>query len=383
MSRVPRPVEDALGRWEQGGLLTAEQRATLRAEAAAHEARSSRRGFQYVLASTGGAVVVIAAGVLADWLWPKLDEGTRALALMAVGFAVHALGLQLEGRARWRPAGYLLQTSGLLVVLGAVGYSSDPWPDMSPIAVAIGLVGHALPILFAVRAAGRDPFMPAVHVALGFAFLAVFLDRATPLSTDQILWVLDGVMLLVALALVVRVRASSGAPGEEWALNAFVAALYVAGVLAVGTAVGPLDSGDDAVWALDVWLAVVTALTLWGIHGAPPAVRRGWFPEQLALCVVFAIPLAFYTTLETLELPAEAAALAVGALGALAMTYGLRREERSVLVAGCLAVLAAAWYYGIDRGGALGAVAALAATAAMLFWLSARLGRRAALREAP
>ena len=42
---------------------------------------------------------------------------------------------------------------------------------------------------------------------------------------------------------------------------------------------------------------------------------------------------------------------------------------------GCLALLSAAWYYGVDRGGVLGAVAALAATAALLFWLSARLGQ--------
>ena len=45
------------------------------------------------------------------------------------------------------------------------------------------------------------------------------------------------------------------------------------------------------------------------------------------------------------------------------------------MVAGCLALLAVVWYYGIERGGALGVVAALAATAALLFWLSARLGR--------
>jgi hypothetical protein len=57
------------------------------------------------------------------------------------------------------------------------------------------------------------------------------------------------------------------------------------------------------------------------------------------------------------------------------MAHGLRHEDRLVLVAGRLVLLAAAWYYGIERDGALGAVAALAATAALLFWLSARLGR--------
>ena len=66
------------------------------------------------------------------------------------------------------------------------------------------------------------------------------------------------------------------------------------------------------------------------------------------------------------------------AIGGAAMAHGLYREERAVLVAGCFALLVAAWYYGVDRGGVLGAIAALAATAALLFWLSARLGREPA-----
>jgi hypothetical protein len=224
--------------------------------------------------------------------------------------------------------------------------------------------------------------MPAVHVALGFAFLAMFLDRATPLSDDAIVWTLDAVLVVVVAGLVLRLRESRGEPEEAWALNAFVAALYSGLVIVFFTALGPLNLSSDAVWALDVWLAIVAALTLWGTHRAPPALQRGWFGEQLALCVLFAIPFAFYTVLEALDLDGtglgtEVAALVVGGIGGLAMTYGLAQEERSVLIAGCIALLSAAWYYGIDRGGALGAVAALAATAALLFWLSARLGRRA------
>ena len=293
---------------------------------------------------------------------------------MATGFAVHFLGLRVEPRERWRPAGYLLQTAGLVVLLGAFMYSERPWPDMSPPALAIGLVCLVLPLVLAYRSVGRDPFMPAVHVALGFAFLAVFLDRATPLGDDAIVWTLDGVLAVVVIGLVARLRASGGGPDEEWALNAFVAALYAGLVLVIATALGPLDLDSDSVWAIDLWLAIVTALTLWGLHAAPPALQREWFGHQLALCVAFAIPLAFYTTLEALDASAEVAALTVGALGGIAMAYGLRREDRHVLSAGCLALLSGAWYYGVDRGGALGAVAALAATAALLFWLSARLG---------
>jgi hypothetical protein len=381
VSRLPRAVAAALERWEDARLLTAAQVATLRAEAAAHAGASGRRGFQYVLAITGGAVVLIAAGVFADWAWPQLGDSGRSVALMAAGFVVHFVGLQVEHRERWRPAGYLLQTTGLLILLGAFLYSERPWPDVSGPAVAIGIACLVLPLVLAYRSVGRDPFMPAVHVALGFAFLAVFLDRATPLSDDAIVWTLDAVVALVVAGLVLRLRRARGEPEEAWALNAFVAALYSGLVVVVFTAIGPLDLSTDTVWAMDLWLAVVVALTLWGIHRAPPALQRGWFGGQLALSVLFAIPLAFFSVLEGLELEStgletEAAALVVGAVGALAMTYGLAREERSVLIAGCAALLAGAWYYGIDRGGALGAVAALAATAALLFWLSARLGRR-------
>jgi len=43
--------------------------------------------------------------------------------------------------------------------------------------------------------------------------------------------------------------------------------------------------------------------------------------------------------------------------------------------AAALAFIVPLWYWAVDRGGALGAVAALAATAALLFWLSGRRGR--------
>ncbi len=376
MSRVPGDAAAALERWARAGLVSSEQAGTLAAEAAEHASTGGRRTFQYVLAGTGGVVVIIAASVLAQWVWPRVGDSGRSMVLMVAGFLVHFLGFQVESRDRWRPAGYLLQTSGLLILLGAFMYSERPWPDLSVPALVIGGVCLVLPLLLAYRSVGRDPFMPAVHVALGFAFLAVFLDRATPLSDDGIVWTLDAVLLLVVAGLVLRLRNATGAPDEEWALNAFVAALYAGLVMVMCTASGPLDLESETVWALDLWLAIVAALTLWGRHAAPPALQRERFSQQLALCVAFAIPLAFYTTLEALDASSEVAALPVGSGGGLAMTYGLRLEDRAVLVAGCLALLSAAWYYGVDRGGALGAVAALAATAALLFWLSARFGRR-------
>jgi hypothetical protein len=42
-----------------------------------------------------------------------------------------------------------------------------------------------------------------------------------------------------------------------------------------------------------------------------------------------------------------------------------------------LAFIVPLWYWAVDRAGALGAVAALIATAGILFWVSGRIGPRA------
>ncbi len=68
MSHVSRELAAALERWREAGLVSSEQAEALRAEAHA----GGRRGFQYVLAATGGVIVLIAAGMLADWAWPHL-----------------------------------------------------------------------------------------------------------------------------------------------------------------------------------------------------------------------------------------------------------------------------------------------------------------------
>ena len=378
MSHVPREVTEALARWREAGLVSDPQAEALRAEAEAHAGGRGRRGFQYVLAATGGIVVLIAAGMLADWAWPRLGEPGRCFVLIAAGFVVHLIGLQLESHERWRPAGYLMQTSGLLILLFAFGYSERPWADLTMPAIAIGIGALVLPLVLTYRAIGRDPFMPAVHLAIGLGFLAMFLERATPLDENGIIWVMDAVVLLIGVGLVARLRHADGGREEEWALNAFVAALYAGFVLVTMTAGVVFDLEEGTIWAMDAWLLGIVALTLWGIHRAPPALQRDWFGLQLAWCVIMALPLCFLTTLEAIDASAEVAALAAAALGGAAMAYGLRREERAVLVAGCFALVIAGWYYGVDRGGVLGAIAAFAATAALLFWLSARLGRDAA-----
>jgi hypothetical protein len=54
--------------------------------------------------------------------------------------------------------------------------------------------------------------------------------------------------------------------------------------------------------------------------------------------------------------------------------YGNREEIRALMAASTLAFVTSLWVWAVDRGGALGAVAALVVTAALLFWISGRTG---------
>ena len=68
------------------------------------------------------------------------------------------------------------------------------------------------------------------------------------------------------------------------------------------------------------------------------------------------------------------ALLLVGGGGVAAFAYGNTRGLRPVIGAAAVAFGAAGWDWGVERGGALGAVFALALTAALLFWISGRTG---------
>jgi hypothetical protein len=368
-----RAVEAALDRWEDAGLLSPELASSLRREAQEYAARSSGRTARYALAATGAAVLLVAAGVLADWLWPLLEARTRTLIVGLVGLAVHGLGILLGGRARWRAASVFLQVAGLLVLLGTYMYSEAAWDDGSPGGILVGLLALATPLATAPRSLlSRDPFMPAFHLSLLLGFLAVFLDRATPLSADAILWVLDGVLVVLGMLLL---RALARDPeGSDWALNAFVMAMYAGLLLVALTGLEVFRLDESTLYGVDAWLLGMTALTLWGIHRAPPALQRDWFERQLGGTVLLWIPFLFATCIELWDAPAELTALLVGGVGAAGLWHSVRFGGRQTLVASCLAVLAAAWYYGIERGGALGVVLSLGLSAAFLFWVSTRIG---------
>jgi len=375
MTRDADAVLEAIDRWEDAGLIDETAARRLRADVAQASSAGTRRLSQYLLAGTGGAVLLIAGGVFLDWAWPLLDRAARSFVLAAVGVGVLAAGVRIGGARRWRPASYLMQTSGLGLLLGAFVYSEGAWSDLSAGGIATGVLSLAAPIVLAPRAMRRDVVMPAVHLAMGLGFLAVFLDRATPLSGDAIVWVLDGVLVVAALALVRLLARDPSGERSPWALNAFVMAMLAGFVLVATTAVGPLGLTDDAVWPLDLWLAVCVALTVWGVHRGPPSLSREWLGRVLAWLLLAWIVLGFVTALEALDGPPELTLLLVGGAAVAAFAYASSVGFRSLMGTAALAFIVPLWYWAVDRGGALGAVAALAATAALLFWLSGRTGR--------
>jgi hypothetical protein len=367
-------VDAALERWERKSLLTPAQVETLKGEAREHARRSGRRTVQYVLAATGALILIVAAGVFADWLWPRLALAGRAVTLGIVGVGVHMIGLFMREGERWRAASYVLQITGLLILLWTYAYSEGAWPDASLGGIVVGLLALVTPLVTAPRSLfRRDPIMPAAHLALALAFFATFLWRGLGLSANTIIWIIDGVLIVLGLLLVLELRRARGARDAEWALNAFVTALYAGFVLVALTGLGPLDLETAAVYPMDIWLLGVVALTLWGIHAAPPALQRGWYERQLAFAVLVSIPLAFQSFEDA---STEVKALVVAGIGAVALRYAIRQGARTTLFAACFTIIVAAWYFGIDRGGALGVVISLAASAALLFWISTRVGWR-------
>lgn len=376
------PVERAIDRWVDQGLMDADLAGRLREDARQVRSERRRRFSQFVVAATGGIVTVIAAAVLFTWAWPHLGAGGRSAVMGGVGGALALLGLRVEGSPTRAPAGYGLQTAGLLLVLAAFAYSERAWDNGTPGAVVAGLAALVLPLVMAPLAVRRNAVMPAVLTVLGYAFLFVFLVRVVDLDEELALWVLDGVLLGSVLVLGLRVaRWTASVAGTEdvrpgWELGAFTASIQAAPILIFATATGPLRLREGAVFPLDAWWVLMTGLTLWAVHAAPPALRRPWIPRQLAWSVLAGIILGFWTVLEGLDGPSWAAALVVGGLGAATLWHALSFGVRETVAWGCVALIAAAWYYGAEAGGAPGAAAALAFTAALLFWISGRLGVR-------
>jgi uncharacterized membrane protein len=365
-------VHEAIDRWQATGLVDAATAGRLRADVARHADASARRLSQYVLAFTGAVVLVTAGGVFLDWAWPLLGERGRTLVLGVIGLGVLGGGIGLERSTRWLPAGLLMQTAGVALLLSAYVYSERAWSDQTLGGSVIGLFALATPIVLTARAMRSSAFMPAVHMAAGLAFLAVFLDRTTSLSGDAIVWVLD---LVLVGAIAVFVRVLLGDPDGQrhpWALNAFVLAMGGGFVLVALTVFETLHMSEDGLLALDAWLLLSAGVTLWGAHLAPPGLRRSWFGVLLSLEMLAWIGLGLLTVDETFGGPPELAIALVGGAGVLAFMHADRHGLRALMAAASLAFIVPVWWWAVERGGALGGIAALVGTAAFLFWASGR-----------
>lgn len=369
----------ALERWVQSGLMTPEQADVLGRENDDFTGDQRRNWVQYIVSATAGVLTIIAAGVFLGWSWPHLGDVTRTGVIAVGGVALLLGGMFLERRPGRVPVGYMMQTAGLAVLLMAYVYSERAWENGSLLAIGLGIPVLSLPLVLAPLTIRRNAVMPAVVTTLGYAYLLVFLVR-TGLDEEAALWIVDGVMVLslVVLGLLALIRARDPEVEEGWSEGgwepaAFSATLLASPILIMITALGPLNWDENAVFALDLWWVFLMAVTLWTIHLAPPSLRRAWVPPQLAWAVFCGIVLAFWTILGPLDGDPWMAAGAVGALGAASLWHGLAFELRETVVSGCVALVVAAWYFGIESG-ALGTVVALGFTAGLLFWVSGRVG---------
>jgi hypothetical protein len=374
MSRDVDAVFEAIERWEHSRLIDPETANSLRRETQESAEVGTRRLVQYVLAGTAAVVTLIAGGVFLSWSWPLLGDPARVTLLGAVAMTVLLFGAYIERGHRWLPVAYLMQTAGLSLLLTTFMYSKRVWDDVSAGGMVAGALALAVPVVFAPRAIRTNTVMPAVHLAFALAFLAVFLDRATPLSEDAVVWVLDAALLGALLVLARLLRDDPEGEENPWVLNAFVTAISAGFVLIWLTAVGPFGMDDAAVLPLDLWLLVAVALTVRALRSEAFGDQRVWLAKLLSYQVILWIPFGFYTALEMLDGPPELALLLVGGGGVAAFAYANTRGLRPVLGAAALAFVAGVWYWGVERGGALGAVFALTLTAAALFWISGRTG---------
>jgi hypothetical protein len=376
MAQDRTAVRRALARWQAAGLLDAGTAARLAAEADAWSERARLSIVRLLLAVTATIVLVIAAGTFTAWLWPSLGVGARCALLAVLGVLLATFGGRVELGDRREP-GWLLQTSGLVLVAIAVGYSMEEWPNGSTggqVAGWLGALGAALALLFYL---GRSTVMTVVALVMGYVFLVLLGVRAFRLE-EGVLWLLDGLWLLQGAVVLWLLRRS---PRPAWAAAAASALLYLLPLLGLLTMIGPLElDGATAAWPLDAWLIGITLLLLRLWRAEPD---REVYALGLAVSVLLGVGFAFNTVLGALDGGPEPAALLVAAVGGLALWWAVPRREREVLLAGALALIIAAWYYAVERGEALSAFLALGFTAGLLFWVALRVGRRPAAGDEP
>mgnify|MGYP001194883688 FL=1 len=374
MSIRQNAVLEAIERWTTASIIDQETADRLRSAESKHDLAATARISQYVLATSGAAVLLIAGGVFLEWAWPALDDVGRTITLAGTGVAVTAGGITLEVRGRWAPSSFALQLAGVGLLLTAYVWSERAWADQSLLATIFGgsaLVAPAALVWRSIKS--RNALLPGIHFAAGLGFLAIFLDRSTPLSGDSIIWVLDGVLLLATMILGRLLSAGPEYGGKDWALNAFITSMGAGFVLVTLTATGPLGM-EDPMLALDAWWALAVGLTVCGLAVETTPADRGGLQYLLALEVLGWIPLGMATARETLNQGPGLATLMVSGVAIAAYLYADRSGYTPVLAAAAIAFVLPIWAWAVEAGGATGGIAALTLTAGVLFWAAGRRG---------
>ena len=378
MSIRQNAVLEAIERWTTASIIDQETADRLRSAESKHDLAVTARISQYVLATSGAAVLLIAGGVFLEWAWPALDDVSRTITLAGTGVAVTAVGITLEVRGRWAPSSFALQLAGVGLLLTAYVWSERAWADQSLQAMIFGgsaLVAPAALVWRSIKS--RNALLPGIHFAAGLGFLAIFLDRSTPLSGDSIIWVLDAVLVLATMILGRLLSAGPEYGGKDWALNAFITSMGAGFVLVTLTATGPLGM-EDPMLALDAWWALAVGLTVYGLALETGPADRGGLQYLLALEVLGWIPLGMATARESLNQGPGLATLMVSGVAIAAYLYADRSGYTPVLAAAAIAFVLPIWAWAVEAGGATGGIAALTLTAGVLFWAAGRRGSAAA-----
>jgi len=367
-------VLEAIERWTTASIIDQETADRLRSAESKHDLAVTARISQYVLATSGAAVLLIAGGVFLEWAWPALDDVSRTITLAGTGVAVTAGGITLEVRGRWAPSSFALQLAGVGLLLTAYVWSERAWADQSLQAMIFGgsaLVAPAALVWRSIKS--RNALLPGIHFAAGLGFLAIFLDRSTPLSGDSIIWVLDAVLVLATMILGRLLSAGPEYGGKDWALNAFITSMGAGFVLVTLTATGPLGM-EDPMLALDAWWALAVGLTVCGLAVETAPADRDGLQYLLALEVLGWIPLGMATARESLNQGPGLATLMVSGVAIAAYLYADRSGYTPVLAAAAIAFVLPIWAWAVEAGGATGGIAALTLTAGVLFWAAGRRG---------
>jgi hypothetical protein len=316
-------------------------------------------------------VLIIAGATFLTWAWPEMGFGGQSVTLGIVGLFILAVGFRLHRMGSLGAVAFPLLMAGPVLILLAIAYSENAWDDGSPGGILSGVLALVVPLALVGYYLKKDPVIAALQAAFSFLFFFLFLDRTFGLSQVTCLWILDGVLLAGLVYLAFRVRD----PKEpEWVLNLFMALLYVTPVLLVFTGELVWNLDERVIYPLDLWLIAVAGLSLWALQdSAPVHLPKDWYERQLAYAILVGIPFALMTTLEVLETSPHVVALSVAVIGGLGLWFAIPKGSRPVLITSCIALLIAAWYYGAEMAGALGAVVALTVMSGVLFFGASRI----------